>query len=88
VLAKRKIFLNPMLMKTYLLFVLILLTNALLVSAQITTPIIKARFGVDGDLRANYFNGAVQTANDDWFNLNAADTSGKGVIDTTGQQLF
>ncbi|MEP7372893.1 MAG: T9SS type A sorting domain-containing protein [Chitinophagaceae bacterium] len=71
-------------MKTYLLFVLIMLTSALLVSAQITTPIIKARFGVDGDLRANYINGAVQTGNDDWFNYNAADTSGKAVIDTTG----
>ncbi len=71
-------------MKTYLLFVLIMLANALVVSAQITTPVIKARFGVDGELRANYTSGAVQTGNDDWFNLNAADTSGKGVIDTTG----
>jgi len=71
-------------MKTYLLFVLIMLTNALVVYAQITTPVIKARFGVDGDLRANYTNGAVQTGNDDWYNFNAADTSGKGVIDTTG----
>lgn len=71
-------------MKTYLLFVLIMLANALVVSAQITTPVVKARFGVDGELRANYTNGAVQTGNDDWFNLNAADTSGKGVIDTTG----
>ncbi|MFZ9386939.1 MAG: hypothetical protein ACO25B_03585, partial [Chitinophagaceae bacterium] len=53
-------------------------------TAQITTPQIKARFGVDADLRANFFNNAVQTGNDDWFNLNAADTSGKSVIDTTG----
>jgi hypothetical protein len=71
-------------MKIYLLFVLFILTNSLFVSAQITTPIIKARFGVDGDLRANYINGAVQTGNDDWFNFNAADTSGKAVIDTNG----
>ena len=71
-------------MKTYLLFVLIMLANVLVGSAQITTPVIKARFGVDGDLRANYTNGAVQTGNDDWYNLNAVDTSGKGVIDTTG----
>ncbi len=52
--------------------------------AQITTPIIKARFGIDADLRANYFNGLVQTGNDDWFNLVATDTSGKAVIDTAG----
>ena len=53
-------------------------------NAQITTPVIKARFGVDGELRANFFNSLVQAGNDDWFNLNAADTSGKYVIDTTG----
>jgi len=71
-------------MKTYLLLMLMIMAGTLCVSAQITTPVIKARFGVDGELRANYFNGAVQTGNDDWFNLNAADTSGKAVIDTTG----
>lgn len=52
--------------------------------AQITTPIIKANFGVDADLNANYFNNLVQTGNDDWFNNSATDTIGKGVIDTTG----
>src|SRR6478672_3343499 len=65
----------------------ILLCSILLpccINAQITTPAIKARFGVDADLRANYFNNLVQTGNDDWFNLIAADTSGKSVIDTTG----
>ena len=49
---------------------------------QITTPIIRASFGVDGDLRANYFNGFVQF-NDDWFN-NGTAGSGIFVIDTTG----
>ena len=68
---------------TVRLVIFFLLVNTNLF-AQITTPIIKARFGVDADLRANYFNGLVQTGNDDWFNLNAADTSGKYVIDTTG----
>lgn len=48
--------------------------------AQITTPIIKAGFGVDGDLSSNFFNGAVQAGNDDWF-LNS---TGNFVIDTTG----
>jgi len=71
-------------MKTILrILVFSLLVNSNL-CAQITVPIIKARFGVDADVRANYFNGLVQTGNDDWFNLVAADTSGKAVIDTTG----
>lgn len=70
-------------MKRFLLLVF-LAGHHLATSAQITSPVIKARFGVDGELRANFFNGLVQTGNDDWFNLNAADTSGKFVIDTTG----
>jgi len=68
-------------MKTYLLFAFIFLT--LTSSAQITTPIIKAAFGVDGDLRANYFNGFVQSGNDDWFN-NGTSGTGQFVIDTNG----
>src|SRR6478735_6682558 len=61
-----------------------IIAGPLLVQGQITTPAIKARFGVDADLRANYFNGLVQAGNDDWFNQVATDTSGKYVIDTTG----
>src|SRR5215211_3432143 len=68
-------------MKTYLLFAFIFL--ALASSAQITTPIIKAGFGVDGELRANFFNGFVQSGNDDWFNNGTAGT-GSFVIDTNG----
>jgi hypothetical protein len=81
--------LNGILMKTTLL---ILLLSPLFFYGQITTPIIKARFGVDGELRANYFNGAVQSSNDDWFNLAtgvlATDTTGKAVIDTTGARAI
>ena len=66
------------------ILLVLFIAGPLLSNAQITTPIIKARFGVDADLRANYFNGLVQVGNDDWFNLVAADTSGKAVIDTTG----
>src|SRR5436190_5141124 len=69
-------------MKTVLRIIFLL--NPLIIYAQITTPVIRARFGVDGELRANYFNGAVQTGNDDWYNYVATDTSGKYVIDTTG----
>lgn len=68
-------------MKVSLLFVFTIFTFS--TNAQITTPIIKAAFGVDADLRANYFNGFVQSGNDDWFNNGTLGT-GQFVIDTTG----
>lgn len=52
-------------------------------NAQTITPVIKAGFGVEADLRANYFNNFVQSGNDDWFNNGTAGT-GAFVIDTTG----
>lgn len=51
-------------------------------SAQITTPILKAGFGVDGELRANFFMNINQSGNDDWFANSFG--SGQFVIDTTG----
>ncbi len=72
-----------MLMKHFILSVFVVVFYSIVVSAQITTPIIKAAFGVDADLRANYFNGFVQSGNDDWFNNGTAGT-GNFVIDTTG----
>ena len=51
-------------------------------NSQVTTPVIKANFGVDGDLRANFFNGSVLNGNDDWFINNGF--PGEGIIDTTG----
>ena len=71
-------------MKPGLHFILFIILNPLLLTAQITSPVVRARFGVDADLRANYFNGLVQAGNDDWYNFNPADTTGKFVIDTTG----
>jgi len=71
-----------MLMKQFLLFLWVVLFS-FFCSAQITTPIIKAAFGVDADLRANFFNGFVQSGNDDWFNNGTAGT-GAYVIDSTG----
>jgi hypothetical protein len=53
-------------------------------SAQITTPVIRANFGVDADLRCNYFNGLVQSGNDDWFSLPGSSGTGNFIIDTTG----
>lgn len=51
--------------------------------AQTISPSIKAGFGVEGELRANYFNNFAQSGNDDWFNMGTPGT-GIFVIDTTG----
>jgi hypothetical protein len=52
--------------------------------SQITSPVIRANFGVDADLRSNFFNGFVQSGNDDWFSLPGSVGTGQFVIDTTG----
>ena len=49
--------------------------------SQITTPVIKANFGVEAELKANFF-GAPLPANDDWFP--GPNGSGVYIIDTTG----
>lgn len=69
-------------MKT-LLPLILLLTCAYISSAQITTPVIRANFGVDGELRANYYDGFVRQGNDDWF-TDGTLGNGRHVIDTTG----
>src|SRR4029453_13149302 len=69
-------------MRTILL--LLLLIISIFAVAQITTPIVKANFGVDGDLRPNYLTGiGVTGSGDDWFHDGTAG-SGRHVIDTTG----
>jgi hypothetical protein len=68
------------------LFVFFLFT--LFSKAQITTPIIKANFGVDADLRSNFFNGLVQSGNDDWFKLPATTGGGQFIIDTAGAAVL
>jgi hypothetical protein len=70
-------------MKAALLTLLTVLIVGTRVQSQITSPITKARFGVDADLRANYFDGSVSSGNDDWFN-NGTPGTGEFVIDTTG----
>lgn len=52
-------------------------------SAQITSPMVRANFGLDADLRHNFFNGSVLAGTDDWFSFNDAG-AGVFVIDTTG----
>ncbi|HKP32098.1 MAG TPA: hypothetical protein VJT83_05205, partial [Chitinophagaceae bacterium] len=68
-------------MKRILPAILLILIPVFLVG-QITSPIIKANFGVDGDLRANFFNNGIVTGNDDWFRNNG--TVGRAIIDTVG----
>lgn len=50
--------------------------------SQTITNQIKAGFGVDAELRANFYNNFAQSGNDDWFNMSGG--SGAFVIDTTG----
>lgn len=53
-------------------------------TAQITTPEKKANFGVDADLRSNYFNFSNDPDNDDWFTYPSDPGNGIFIIDTTG----
>src|SRR5690349_1282655 len=69
-----------------ILHALIIFLVPVALNGQITTPIVKANFGVDGDLRANFFNNGIVTGNDDWFRNNG--TVGKGIIDTTGANFI
>jgi hypothetical protein len=71
-------------MKKLYLVLLLLLARPYFSDAQIITPIIKANFGVDGELRCNFFNNLVQSGNDDWFKLPATTGTGQFVVDTTG----
>src|SRR5688572_1750899 len=77
----------PVLMKTTIHILLFLLLSPLFFYGQITTPLINAKFGVDGDLRANYYKGAIVSGNDDWFS-NGTGTGGTFVIDTTGAKAI
>ncbi len=52
--------------------------------SQITSAVIRANFGVDGDLSANYYNNLLLQGNDDWFNMTANNGLGNAIIDTTG----
>lgn len=65
------------------IFYLIFILSTVHLEAQVITPVIKAGFGVEGDLAANYFNFASQPGNDDWFN-NGQSGTGIFVIDTSG----
>jgi hypothetical protein len=73
-------------MKQFLLSILFSLI-VFMGSSQITSPAIRANFGVDGELRANFFNGFISAGNDDWFN-NLTGAPGASIIDTTGASFI
>jgi hypothetical protein len=53
--------------------------------SQITSPVIRANFGVDAELRTNYKYNIVQFGTDDWFRSTTDfNSGGQFVIDTTG----
>ena len=70
-------------MKRLLLYVVPILLIAQISEAQITGPVTRANFGVEAELRANYFNGTITSVGDDWFN-NGTMGTGQFIIDTTG----
>jgi len=73
-------------MKQFIRLLILTLWFPMFSASQITTPIIKAGFGVDADVRARFFNGVLQTS-DDWFLLAGTpgtSINGEFVIDTTG----
>ncbi len=70
-------------MKT-LLVISALVLSCLYSNGQITSPIIRAGFGVDAELNRNYFLSPL-SGNDDWFAAPGDnDNAGDFVIDTTG----
>ena len=71
-------------MKTNLLLLFVVLMSFKKLEAQVTTSAIKANFGIDGELRANFYNGFAQSGTDDWFVFPGTVGAGKGIIDTTG----
>lgn len=68
-------------MKTILLLNILFFFN--FAKGQIITPTVKANFGIDGEVRSNFFNGMAQPAYDDWYTYSNVGT-GQFVIDTTG----
>jgi hypothetical protein len=75
-------------MKKSIVYLYAFLLNCILLNAQITTPVIRANFGIDADLRSNYFNSLVQTGNDDWFKFPGSFGTGEFMIDTNGAAVL
>src|SRR5687768_15712990 len=69
-------------MKTLHIFILLILLGPA-AGAQVTTPNVRALFGIDGDVKANHIAGSNFDWNDDWF-ADGTCCGGTYVIDTTG----
>jgi hypothetical protein len=63
---------------------LLLVASTTWIQAQVSSPIIKGKFGVDGDVQNNWFNNGALAGNDDWYFKNGSSSSSVFVIDTTG----
>ncbi len=70
-------------MKPILPFLLFIIITVNSIFGQITTPIVKANFGIEADASSNYYNNLTQPAVDDWFSYGYTGT-GQFIIDTTG----
>lgn len=68
--------------KIYSYLLLLLLSHP--AHAQITTPVVKANFGVDAEMRSNQFGALSMEGVDDWFTYPGTIGTGEFVIDTTG----
>jgi hypothetical protein len=71
-------------MKTLLPFLLLVISFT--AKGQVTTPVTNANFGVEGDLRANFFNKFLTFGTDDWFRKDNG--PGDFIIDTTGAAMI
>ncbi len=71
-------------MKTTLLLLLFTASVWSAAFGQITTPIAKANFGVDGELRTNWKSSTRDAESDDWFFMAGNSGTGKQVIDSSG----
>jgi hypothetical protein len=63
---------------------LLLLISTSWAQAQITSPVIRGKFGVDADVQNNWFNNGALAGNDDWYFRNGSVGSSVFMIDTTG----
>lgn len=70
-------------MRIFLPLILACCFSSITSSAQIMGPVVRANFGVEADLSANFYNNATTPAVDDWFS-NGYFGTGRGVIDTSG----
>jgi hypothetical protein len=63
---------------------LLLLVSFCCVQAQITSPVIKGKFGVDADVESLWFMEGPSIGDDDWYHAEGYTGSSVFVIDTTG----